>query len=41
MQEVSGRYLVGADGARSLVRRTLGIEWDGITGVQRDFMGGA
>ena len=39
-QEVSARYLVGADGARSMVRRTLGIEWGGSTGTQRDFMGG-
>ncbi|MDO8280424.1 MAG: FAD-dependent oxidoreductase [Burkholderiaceae bacterium] len=39
-QEVSARYLVGADGARSLVRRELGIEWGGVTGIQREFMGG-
>ena len=38
--DVVARYLVGADGARSFVRRQLGIEWAGITGVQRDFMGG-
>lgn len=38
--EVVTRYLVGADGARSLVRHHLGIEWEGTTGVQRDFMGG-
>jgi hypothetical protein len=31
---------VGADGARSLVRNTLGIPWGGDTGVRRDFMGG-
>ncbi|WBY01252.1 FAD-dependent oxidoreductase [Ramlibacter tataouinensis] len=37
---VSARYLVGADGARSSIRRRLGIEWTGMTGVQRDFMGG-
>lgn len=37
---VRARYLVGADGARSTVRRRLGIEWTGMTGVQRDFMGG-
>lgn len=37
---VQARYLVGADGARSLVRRSLGIAWGGETGVQRDFMGG-
>lgn len=38
--EVSAKYLVGADGARSFVRRQLGIEWGGVTGIQRQFMGG-
>ncbi len=38
--DVVARYLVGADGARSMVRHRLGIEWGGTTGVQRDFMGG-
>jgi len=37
---VKARYLVGADGARSLVRNALGIAWAGATGVRRDFMGG-
>ena len=37
---VSARYLVGVDGARSLVRRQLGIEYGGATGFKRDFMGG-
>lgn len=37
---VQARYLVGADGARSLVRNSLGIVWGGATGVRRDFMGG-
>ena len=37
---VRARYLVGADGPRSFVRRKLGIELGGSTGVQRDFMGG-
>lgn len=37
---VKARYLVGADGARSLVRQLLGIEWGGVTGIQREFMGG-
>lgn len=37
---VRARYLVGADGPRSLVRQSLGIRWGGATGVRRDFMGG-
>jgi 2-polyprenyl-6-methoxyphenol hydroxylase-like FAD-dependent oxidoreductase len=37
---VQARYLVGADGARSFVRRRLGFAWQGESGVQRDFMGG-
>jgi 2-polyprenyl-6-methoxyphenol hydroxylase-like FAD-dependent oxidoreductase len=37
---VRAKYLVGADGPRSLVRGTLGIGWGGATGVRRDFMGG-
>jgi 2-polyprenyl-6-methoxyphenol hydroxylase-like FAD-dependent oxidoreductase len=37
---VTARYLVGADGARSFVRRQLGIEYGGATGFKRDFMGG-
>ncbi|MEN9888144.1 MAG: hypothetical protein RL559_181 [Pseudomonadota bacterium] len=39
-QEVRAQFLVGADGARSLVRHALGIEWGGETGIQREFMGG-
>ncbi|SCK11694.1 2-polyprenyl-6-methoxyphenol hydroxylase [Variovorax sp. HW608] len=39
-QEVRARFLVGADGARSFVRQQLGIEWGGVTGIQREFMGG-
>ncbi len=39
-QEVHAKFLVGADGARSFVRRELGIEWGGVTGIQREFMGG-
>jgi 2-polyprenyl-6-methoxyphenol hydroxylase-like FAD-dependent oxidoreductase len=38
--DVTARFLVGADGARSLVRKRLGIEWTGETGVVRDFFGG-
>jgi len=39
-RRLRARWLVGCDGARSLVRRRLGIELGGETGVQRDFMGG-
>lgn len=39
-QVVRAKYLVGADGARSAVRRALGIAWGGETGIQREFMGG-
>jgi 2-polyprenyl-6-methoxyphenol hydroxylase-like FAD-dependent oxidoreductase len=39
-QKVRARYLVGADGPRSLVRSALGIAWGGHSGVRRDFMGG-
>lgn len=39
-QAVRARYLVGADGPRSLVRGKLGIAWGGASGVRRDFMGG-
>ena len=38
--KVQARYLMGADGARSLVRQQLGIAWGGATGFKRDFMGG-
>ncbi|HEY7632367.1 MAG TPA: FAD-dependent monooxygenase, partial [Thermoleophilaceae bacterium] len=37
---VAARFLIGADGARSFVRRQLGFAWTGETGVVRDFFGG-
>jgi 2-polyprenyl-6-methoxyphenol hydroxylase-like FAD-dependent oxidoreductase len=40
VMDVRAAYLVGADGARSLVRSTLGIPWDGASGIKREFMGG-
>lgn len=39
-KEVKAKYLVGADGPRSMVRDQLGISYQGETGVIRDFMGG-
>ena len=39
-QDVAAKFLIGADGARSLVRQQLGIEWGGVSGIQREFMGG-
>ena len=38
--KISGRYLVGCDGPKSLVRQHLGINYKGESGVQRDFVGG-
>ena len=37
---IRARYLVGADGARSQIRRKLGFGWIGEAAIQRDFMGG-
>jgi len=40
LQAVQAKFLIGADGARSFVRQQLGIGWGGVTGIQREFMGG-
>jgi 2-polyprenyl-6-methoxyphenol hydroxylase-like FAD-dependent oxidoreductase len=39
-QAIRCEYLVGADGARSLVRQAMGWRYGGETGVVRDFVGG-
>jgi hypothetical protein len=39
-RRITARYLVGADGARSDIRKRLEIVWTGETGVVRDFFGG-
>ncbi len=38
--ETSARYLVGCDGPGSLVRKHLGVRYEGEAGVQRNFAGG-
>lgn len=37
---IRSRYLVGADGPRSMIRQQLGFSYTGETGVVRDFFGG-
>ncbi|MBN06962.1 MAG: hypothetical protein CMM45_03920 [Rhodospirillaceae bacterium] len=37
---ITGKYLVGCDGPRSRVRKTLGISLQGESGVAREFLGG-
>ena len=39
-ETVACGYLVGCDGGRSTVRKALGIEYDGKSGEERDFMMG-
>ena len=38
--EAEARYLVGCDGPGSLVRKHLGVRYEGEAGVQRNFAGG-
>jgi 2-polyprenyl-6-methoxyphenol hydroxylase-like FAD-dependent oxidoreductase len=38
--KIRSAYIVGADGARSLVRQAMGWRYTGETGVTRDFVGG-
>ena len=37
---VSARYAVGCDGPRSMVRKSIGIKFDGVSEESRDFFGG-
>lgn len=37
---VTAKYLIGGDGAKSFLRRTLGIRYQGDGGAVRDFFGG-
>ena len=37
---VTGKYLVGCDGPRSMVRKTLGISLEGESKVEREFLDG-
>jgi len=39
-EAVRAAYLCGCDGPRSIVRRTLGIEYQGWAGEEREFLGG-
>ncbi|WP_434730445.1 FAD-dependent oxidoreductase [Rhizobium binae] len=39
-RSVTAKYLIGGDGAKSFVRRTLGIRYQGDGGAVRDFFGG-
>jgi 2-polyprenyl-6-methoxyphenol hydroxylase-like FAD-dependent oxidoreductase len=39
-QRFTGDYLVGGDGARSVIRKQLGYHFRGEAGVARDYMGG-
>ena len=40
VKTLCSNYVVGCDGPRGLVRRTIGIRYSGASGVEREFMGG-
>jgi 2-polyprenyl-6-methoxyphenol hydroxylase-like FAD-dependent oxidoreductase len=40
IERIDADYAVGGDGARSLVRETLGIRHEGLAGEERDYLGG-
>lgn len=37
---IDARFVAGCDGPRSIARKTLGFQYSGDSGVQRDFFGG-
>lgn len=37
---LKARYLIGCDGPRSFVRKSLGVRYEGVSGEKREFMGG-
>ena len=37
---VRSKYVVGCDGPRGMVRRSIGIRYNGESGIEREFMGG-
>ncbi len=37
---IRSKYVVGCDGPRGMVRRSLGIRYSGESGIEREFMGG-
>lgn len=39
-RSIKARYLIGCDGPRSFVRKSLGVRYDGVAGEKREFMGG-
>lgn len=39
-RKVTARYLIGCDGPRSFVRKSLGVRYEGVSGEKREFMGG-